>query len=241
MNAPQKLPKKLTAAKHRIQLNDGRELQFHPPFSRAEPLDLKSLIPLECQKLPLEVEIGPGKGEFLAKRAAQFKDRFFLGIDRRKDRIELTHKKLSRIIKPGPSAASAIIESQLNSPVLHNWRVVQHDARSFLVAGLPPLSMLHVYHPDPWPKNRHHKNRFFRSPDAKKWTEALITGAQLRLQTDHRDYFEEIIDILQSWSDIGSIAWISQKTHRMGVPMTHFEGIFLRKEEPVYKAVFVRK
>ncbi len=217
------LPKSLKPNKHRIRLWDGRELQYHPPFQKAAPLDLKTFVPEAWKPRPLEVEIGPGKGEFLATRSALRPDRYFIGIDRRQDRVELTKKKLSRIPNTNDNAV-----------------IIQHDARSFLAAGLPPLAMLHIYHPDPWPKFKHHKNRFFRSPDAKAWVQALIPGAVLKLSTDHKEYFEEIVDILKSWSDLGVLEYLGVKNSSMGLPMTHFEGIFLKKNEPVYKAIFRR-
>jgi tRNA (guanine-N7-)-methyltransferase len=212
--------KPLKASKSKIVLRDGRELQFHvPPPLREGPLDLRTLIPAE--KILLEVEIGPGKGEFLARRAGQHPERFFVGIDRRKDRKDLTERKMNRL-------------------GLNNGVVIQIDARRFLQNDLPPIQTLHVYHPDPWPKARHHKHRFFRSPDARRWAEAIISGGELRFSTDHRGYFEEIVDILATW-DFLEPTMVWKKDARMGTPMTHFEGIFLRKGEPVFKATYRRR
>jgi len=224
--------KPLKTTKHRIVLRDGRELQYHPPFSKVDPTNLSEYIPENFKNsLPaiIEVEIGPGKGEFLARRAAEYPDRFFIGIDRRLDRTQLTEKKLNRITNPDES------DSNLNQ----NWRILRQDARGFLKAGLPKIQVLHVYHPDPWPKARHHKHRFFRSPDAKTWAEALVMGGELRLSTDHREYFEEIIDIVSSWDFLKSKI-IFQKNLYNSAPRSHFEGIFLKKREPVFKAVFER-
>jgi tRNA (guanine-N7-)-methyltransferase len=217
---PSATPKKLKPSQHRITLFDGRELQYHPPFRKSEPLRLADMLPAD-RSSTLEVEIGPGKGEFLSRRAAAHPDRFFVGIDRRLDRMTLTQRKLER------------------NPSGKNWLVLQQDARSFLEAGLPPISALHVYHPDPWPKAKHHKHRFFRSPDARRWVEAIVPGGELRLSTDHREYFEEIIDIVASWGLVkNTLAF--KKTAPIGDAVTHFEGIFLRKSEPVYKAFFIR-
>jgi tRNA (guanine-N7-)-methyltransferase len=215
--------KKLKPSKQRILLWDGRELQFHRPHREGEaPIDLRTLLP-DLKGRPLEVEIGPGKGEFLARRAAARPDRFFVGIDRRADRVELTERKLQRL---GPDHGD-------------NWIILREDARSFLEAGLPPLHMLHLYQPDPWPKSRHHKHRFFRSPEARVWSDALISGAEFRFSTDHREYFEEMLDIVKSWKTL-RLAYVWEKRWLSGPPMTHFEGIFLRRLEPVYKAVFVK-
>jgi tRNA (guanine-N7-)-methyltransferase len=220
----------LKASQHRITLLDGRELQYHRPMATVEPLHLSDALPPEWKEKilgaprvrhKLEVEIGPGKGEFLARRAAEHPDRFFLGIDRRLDRFRLTQKKLER------AAAGK------------NWCVLREDARAFLETELPPIQILHIYHPDPWPKTRHHKHRFFRSPDARRWAEAVVPGGELRLSTDHREYFIEIIDIVQSWKRF-ELGLVFEKRAHMGAAQSHFENIFFRKNEPVFKAVFVR-
>lgn len=211
--------RKLKPSQKRIRLKNGTELQYHTPADRVEPKRLQEQLPNLDSRL-LEVEIGSGKGEFIARRAAQHPERFFVGIDRRRDRFDLTNRKLSRLEEK-------------------NWMLLQEDARCFLSAGLPRIQVLHVYHPDPWPKEKHHKHRFFRSPDARVWAEALNEGGEFRIQTDHRGYFEEILAIVGSW-DFLENRWIAVKEAHHGAPMTHFEGIFLRKKEPVYKALFVR-
>jgi len=214
------MPKELKASKHRIHLSDGRELQFHPPFAKTTPISLSDFVPKE--KIPaLEVEIGCGKGEFIAKRAAAHPERFFVGIDRRNDRHQLTENKLKRL---APES---------------NWRVLNEDARCFVETALPPIQTLHVYHPDPWPKSRHHKHRFFRSPDAKIWCRAIVSGGFLSLSSDHREYFEEILDVVEYWK-LFKLGMIFQKNPWDSSPSTHFEGIFFKKGEPVYKAIFVK-
>lgn len=210
---------------------DGRELQFHPPFQKDASLLLSEFIPEEWEHAPLEVEIGPGKGEFLARRAPTVPQNFLLGIDKRQDRVDLTQNKISGrapITQSGPMILSA------------NSRVIREDARRFSLERLPPFFILHIYHPDPWPKAKHHKNRFFRSPMAKEWTKNLISGGELRVATDHPQYFEEIVDILSSWSELGSIQVIYSKYQFCSEPCTHFEKLFLNKGQAVYKLLFRR-
>src|SRR4051812_40290906 len=113
LEAKEEIIKKLKATKHRIVLSDGRELQYHLPMRRSEALSLRSHLPEEAATLPLEVEIGPGKGEFIAARAALHPERFFVGIDRRQDRFDLTEKKLLRKTEG------------------KNWVLIRDDARGF--------------------------------------------------------------------------------------------------------------
>jgi tRNA (guanine-N7-)-methyltransferase len=209
--------RKIRESQHCIVLRDGERLPYHNPVKTRREVALGSFVPQNFKAL--EVEIGCGKGEFIARRAVKYPDRFFVGIDRRKDRHTLTVNKLKRAAQ-------------------ENWTILHEDARCFLEQSLPPIQTLHIYHPDPWPKERHHKHRFFRSPDALRWAEAIVPGGELRLSTDHKEYFHEILKILETWE------FLEQRcvyTKRFGEPSTHFEGIFLRKGEPVFKAVYRRK
>jgi len=214
-----KSEKTLKPSKHRIVLNDGRKLHFHSPKSESNTLNLASELPEHFDHNAIEVEIGCGKGEFLASRAALHSERFFVGIDRRKDRFNFSNKKMS-------------VES-----TEQNWTLLNCDARLFLEEELPPIQVLHVYHPDPWPKAKHHKHRFFRSPDAKLWASSIVKGGQLRISSDHREYFEEILDIVQSWKTF-SLDLAIRKEHYLGGGLSQFERIFPKKKKPVYKAYF---
>lgn len=214
--------KQLKPSKHRIRLLDGRELHFHSPQKTEDSIKLSSLLPKHFDLEAIEVEIGCGKGEFMAQRASVHNERYFVGIDRRKDRFDLTEKKLQR------------------QTTEKNWVLLHCDARQFLDQELPPIQVLHVYHPDPWPKAKQNKHRFFRSPDARAWASAIVVGGQLRVSSDHREYFEEILDILESWEDF-SLELVVRKEHYLGDPITHFEKIFLSKKEPVYKAYFKKR
>jgi tRNA (guanine-N7-)-methyltransferase len=209
--------KKIRSSQHVIDLLNGSKLPYHNPQKPPRALSLENYLPHTfCGGL--ELEIGCGKGEFIANRAKKYPERFFIGIDRRKDRHTLTEKKLLRNEEK-------------------NWVLVHEDARCFLHQKIPPIQVLHVYHPDPWPKARHHKHRFFRSPEAYKWAQNIVSGGEFRISTDHKEYFFEILSILESWPILKRV-FVYKKTQ--GVALTHFESIFLKKSEPVFKAHFVR-
>lgn len=50
--------------------------------------------------------------------------------------------------------------------------------------------------PDPWPKNRHAKNRIVQSPFIEEVRRILQPGGVLTLVTDDKSYSEEMIDVL---------------------------------------------
>ncbi len=204
--------------KPHIRLFNGEILQYHKPRHesvRIPDSDLEEIKAFE----KIEVEIGPGKGQFLKERALKYPDRAFVGIDRRGDRIRSTQKKL------------------LHNDLKNCW-IYLLDANDVELDNFPELETLHLYHPDPWPKGKHHKHRFLRSPHARKWVNKIKLGGSFSFSTDHEDYFKEALDIFRGWQELQNLI-VYQKN--AGRPWSGFEQLFLAvKKQPVYKARFRR-
>jgi tRNA (guanine-N7-)-methyltransferase len=118
-----------------------------------------------------EIEIGCGNGHFLTAYAAGKPDAFFIGIDVKAKRCQKAREKAE---KHG----------------LSNVAVLQGPAEAFL-RDIPPLSIsaFHIYFPDPWPKSRHRKRRFFTMETLRVMHERLHDGGRLCFGTDFFDYF----------------------------------------------------
>jgi tRNA (guanine-N7-)-methyltransferase len=54
-----------------------------------------------------------------------------------------------------------------------------------------------VFYPDPWPKKRHHKRRFFGPATAPHLERVLAPGGYLHVSTDFTGYFEEIRQLVR--------------------------------------------
>jgi tRNA (guanine-N7-)-methyltransferase len=128
---------------------------------------------------PVEVEIGSGKGLFLANAATARPERNFLGI-------ELAKKYARR-------AAERVAKK-----ALANVRILPWDARRFMSVHCPSASLhaVHVYFPDPWWKTRHKKRRVFAEPLVIDIERTLISGGELHVATDVEEYFGVIRDLL---------------------------------------------
>ena len=126
---------------------------------------------------PFELEIGCGKGGFLLRRAQAHPEIRLLGIEWANKYFKFAADRMAR------RGAT-------------NVRVMRTDARHFVMHSLPPacLSALHVYHPDPWPKKRHHRRRLFQTDFIDAAINALVPGARWAIQTDHAEYFEWICE-----------------------------------------------
>ncbi len=120
---------------------------------------------------PLEVEIGCGNGHFLSAYAPTRPGTRLIGIDIKAKRCRKAREKAE---KRG----------------LANVTIVHAAAESFL-AELAPCTVdaFHIYFPDPWPKSRHRKRRFFTMESLRRMHALLRPGGRLHFGTDFFDYY----------------------------------------------------
>jgi tRNA (guanine-N7-)-methyltransferase len=118
------------------------------------------------------LEIGCGHGHFLTAYATAHPAVSCVGIDIASDRIIRAERKRIRAR-------------------LGNLHFIQTDAKLFL-EELPegyPLSEVYVLFPDPWPKQRHHKNRLIQTQFLTQLAHRAGKGARLFFRTDYQPYF----------------------------------------------------
>jgi len=168
---------------------------------------------------PIEMEIGSGKGGFLLNRARALPDYGFFGIE--------WANKYYRY------AADRMVRWQVT-----NVRLMRADARHLVIHHLPPgcLTILHIYHPDPWPKKRHHKRRLIQPTFVSAAVDALIPGGRIAVQTDHAEYFEQIRDVLGSEPRLAEVPFDVPQTGVVnGRVETNFEIKYLREGRAIYQ------
>jgi len=132
---------------------------------------------------PVHVEIGSGKGTFLLAEARAHPDRNFLGIEWANKYYRYAVDRMGRW-------------------GLTNVRLIRTDAGQFigrLAEG--SVEFFHVYFPDPWPKKRHHKRRFFQAGNLEQVWRVLRDGGILQFVTDHADYFRAAEEVLAGQAD----------------------------------------
>lgn len=127
-----------------------------------------------------ELEIGFGKGRYLLRRARESPRRRFLGI-------EIAARYFG------------IMVDRARRRGLGNVLALRGEALYALSAVLPRgfADVVHVYHPDPWPKARHHKRRLFDPETVDLVLGTMRPGATLYFATDHLDYGELVVEILE--------------------------------------------
>jgi tRNA (guanine-N7-)-methyltransferase len=173
---------------------------------------------------PVELEIGCGKGGFLLERARARADRRLLGIEWANKYYTYAADRMARW-------------------GLSNVRIMRTDARHFVVHHLAAnsLAALHVYHPDPWPKKRHHKRRLFQPDFVAAALRALLPEARLAVQTDHAEYFEWIQALLLPRPELRQIDFEHLEFIPAGQSLrTNYEVKYVREGRTIYRVAYVR-
>lgn len=133
---------------------------------------------------PVHIEVGSGKGTFLLNQAKAEGDVNFLGIEWARKYYLYAVDRIGRWD-------------------LGNVRVIRTDAAFFIAEHVADESVecFHVYFPDPWPKKRHHKRRFVSPSSLEQVLRCLKAGGQLRIATDHAEYFEAMREVIAAFGD----------------------------------------
>ena len=199
----------------------ARILQDYDGISlKAEDLDGKiDFAQIFGRPGPVHIEIGSGKGTFLLDQAAAQPGDNFLGIEWARKYYRYA---VDRIGRWG----------------LTNVRIIRTDAAGFLADSVPDDSVdcFHIYFPDPWPKKRHNKRRFICDANLEHMIRCLKTAGQLRIATDHADYYEQIKTVLAAGSDaLEEIDFVKPAGAETGeYAGTNFERKYIKDKRPIY-------
>ncbi len=138
-------------------------------------------------------EIGCGHGHWLAAYAQKFPEKFCVGIDLITTRIERSNRKQTL----GKIANVAFLKA---------------EATEFLDAldATHRLQEIFILYPDPWPKKKHHKNRFINEANLTRLAQHSNEGTRLHFRTDDVDYFawaEAHLREHPEWKILGDEIW----------------------------------
>lgn len=204
-----------------------RTLKDYPKISvKSENLDGKiDFVRLFGRSAPLHLEIGSGKGTFLVSEAKSKPDDNFLGIEWANRYYRYAVDRMGRW-------------------GLYNVRLIRTDAAMFLAEHVPEESVdyFHIYFPDPWHKKRHHKRRLICQVNMENFIRCLKTDGQIRIATDHADYYEQIKNVIAGESErLSQIDFIRSSGAEEGeLTGTNFERKYIKDQKPIY-AIAVKK
>ena len=171
---------------------------------------------------PLEVEVGSGKGLFLAAAAAGQPETNFLGIEI-------------------GSRYARFAAARLAARGLTNARMVHGDAVVLMHGYVPPaaLAAVHTYFPDPWWKARHKKRRVLSEEFLRDVERVLVPSGAFHFWTDVEEYFTTTLEAIARVTRLVGPLPVSEKPAEHDLDYrTHFERRTRLSGLPVYRSEF---
>lgn len=206
------------------RINPQLDLSRH--FSTVEELLAGSATPgaLFDRAAPLEVEVGSGKGLFLASASQLRPEHNFLGIE--------IATKYARF-----AAARLCRRNATNARMIHGDALALF--RTWFAEG--SLAAVHVYFPDPWWKKRHKKRRVLNEDFLRDVQRTLMPGGRLHFWTDVEEYFQTTLELIAATVPLRGPLPVAERPAEHDLDYrTHFERRTRKSELPVYRAEFER-
>lgn len=174
---------------------------------------------------PVALDIGCGKGFFLLRESQRRRDVNFVGIEWAR---KYARWAAARIVRNG----------------LVNVRIVSADVRT-LLPRFPGRSIqaAHVYFPDPWWKQRHHKRRLFVPEFVAELARVLMPGGSLFLATDVADYFalmQEVVGQQPEFERCSQPAPQDASENQLDY-LTHFDRKYRQEGRAIHRAAYRRR
>ena len=137
-----------------------------PSLAPIGPIETASLT--SRASLPLEIEIGPGRGAFILERAIESPDVAIVGLEVRAKWAKIVDDRLKRLGYDDHA------------------RVYAADARSVLPRLYPDASVTTfvIHFPDPWWKVKQQKRRVITPAFVREMVRLLMPGGTVFVQTD---------------------------------------------------------
>ncbi len=173
-------------------------------------------------KAPLEVEVGCGKGMFLAAVSQAQRRRNFLGIEVAARYARFAAAKLARV-------------GCKNAMMIHGNAVeLIHDR-------IPDSSVqaVHVYFPDPWWKKRHKKRRIMNAQFLVDVQRVLAVDGRLHFWTDVKEYFESSLNLIAQFTTFQGLTGTPELSSTYDAEFrTHFERRTRLNNLKVYRSEY---
>ena len=207
-------------------ITGSRELIAESPYVVAEPQKYRGNWQAVLQNhMPLHIEIGMGKGQFIYQMAKLHPEIQYIGIEK-------YSSVLLRAIQ------------KMEAQALPNLKFIRMDAEEITeVFGEGEVDRIYLNFSDPWPKDRHAKRRLPSRQFLERYDKILKQGGELEFKTDNKGLFEFALEELEpaGWR-AAAVSFDLHQDEKMsrGNIMTEYEEKFSAMGNPIYKYIITR-
>ena len=184
----------------------AREELETSPFYINEPKEYKNRWKEAFENLkPIQLELGCGKGNFIAKLSKQNPDINFVAIDLIDSMLGLAKRNVEVTYGIRKTTAKEIVEDEIEKQKqIKNLKLTRYDISliSEIFGREDKIDRIYINFCNPWPKGKHHKKRL------NQYKTFLKEGGKIYFKTDDDSLFNQS---LESFKEAGYT--IEKKTY----------------------------
>ena len=167
---------------------------------------------------PIYLELGCGKGTFMAVHASENKDINYIAIDIKDEVLVLAKRNIEKAFED-------------KNEVIDNVKLMAQEIAIIdeMLSEEDVIDRIYINFCNPWPKERHKKRRLTHTRQLEKYKKFLKSGAEIWFKTDDDELFEESLEYFKE-SNL-EIKYITYDLHNSG-----FEGNVTTEHEEMFTA-----
>lgn len=176
-----------------------------------------------ARKQPIHMELGCGKGSFMAQLSVEHPELNYLVLDIKNEVLVLAKRAIERAYE------------QKELPV-DNVALMSHDIEriSLMMAPEDRVERIYINFCNPWPKSKHKKRRLTYPRQLEQYKAFLAPGGELHFKTDDDGLFDDTLIYLKE-SGI-PVTYLTRDLHNSGYQpnlMTEHELMFSNQGIPI--------
>ncbi len=133
-----------------------------------------------CEKQPIELEVGCGKGTFVAEKALRNPDVNFIAMDIKSDMLGVGRRNIVRRFEEEGREVKNVALVAFN--VEQIFKVISEDDK---------IDRIYINFCNPWPRGKHNKRRLTYPTKLELYKSFLKKGGEIHFKTDNDELFED--------------------------------------------------
>lgn len=180
----------------------------------------------------IELEVGCGKGSFVAQKALLNPDKNFIAVDIKSDMLGVGRRNIENLFAE-------------NNRTVDNIALVAFNVENIdkLVSFDDDIKQMYINFCNPWPREKHKKRRLTHTTKLNKYRTFLKDGAVINFKTDNDELFEESLEYFNECNF--DITFITRDLHNSekneGNIVTEHENMFTQQGIKIKHLVAVKK
>lgn len=136
-----------------------------------------------CEAQPIELEVGCGKGTFVAEKALRNPDVNFIAMDIKSDMLGVGRRNIVKRFEEAGREVKNIALVAFNVDQI--FKVISEDDK---------IDRIYINFCNPWPRGKHNKRRLTHPTKLNLYKNFLKKGGEIHFKTDNDELFEDSLE-----------------------------------------------